>query len=222
MNGSKKPKAYVDGVAEFYGREFLVTPEVLIPRPETEAMVDMVLSLYGKEYLPGVAVPPRVLPESPRILEVGTGSGCVAVTLKLELPEAEVFACDISLSALEVARENARRFKTEVEMVESDLLSAYGKCDKFDVIVANLPYVSREWGWLDKEALGFEPDLALYAEDGGLEIIFRLFEQVQNRTSYLIIEADPVQHERIKEEIKKYKYKIEKINGYQMLLACGR
>lgn len=218
MNEGSWPKAYKDGVQEFFGREFLVSPDVLIPRPETEAMVEMVLSLAGKEYLPGVAVPDSVLPEKPRILDVGTGSGCVAVTLKLELPEAEVSACDISLPALEVAEKNARRLKAEVEFMKSDLLSAVGKCDKFDVIVANLPYVDRSWPWIS--GVECEPDLALYAEDGGLEIVFRLFKQVQNKTNYLLIEADPCQHERVKEEIKKYKYKIEKINGYQILMRC--
>ena len=236
MNGSKKPKAYIDGHVEFYGREFLVTPEVLIPRPETEAAVDMVLSLYGKSYLPGVVVPERVLPVRPRILDVGTGSGCIAVTLKLEIPEAEVYASDVSLVALEVARKNAKKLGAEVSFFEGALLdfnrgrendlSAGRICEKnepeFDVIVANLPYVSRDWEWLDTEALSYEPSSALYAGDGGLELIFRLLEQAQGRTKYLILEADPSQHERIKEEIKKYNYKLEKINGYQIMLACGR
>ena len=215
MNEGSWPKAYKDGVQEFFGREFLVSPDVLIPRPETEAMVEMVLSLAGKEYLSGVAVPERVLPERPRILEVGTGSGCVAVTLKLELSEAEVFACDVSLPALKVARENAKRWGALVEFEKSDLLEKY-EGEKFDVIVANLPYVDRSWPWLQN--LEFEPDLALYAEDGGLEIIFRLLKQAQNRANYLIIEADPCQHEKIKEEIKKYKYEVIKINNYQLLI----
>lgn len=208
---------------DFYGREFLVTSDVLIPRPETEAAVDMVLSLAGKSYLPGVSVPPSVLPRRPKILDVGTGSGCIAVTLKLELPEALVLACDVSEKALLVARENAEKFgvcggKTGVEFKKSDLLCAYGKCDKnepdFDVIVANLPYVDRNWEWIS--GLENEPEIALFAKDGGLAVIFRLLRQVRNRTRYLIIEADPCQHDRIKEEIKKYKYEIIKINGYQI------
>ncbi len=236
MKESKKPKAYISGVCEFYGREFLVSPDVLIPRPETEAAVDLVLSLYGKSYLSGVSVPERVLPLKPRVLDVGTGSGCIAATLKLEIPEAEVFAADASVRALEMARKNARKLGAEVEFFESDLLEfnrggggdwsaeriSAKLAPKFDVIVANLPYVDREWEWVDEEALGYEPATALYAENGGLELIFKLLEQARGRTDYLIIEADPCQHGRIKEEIKKYNYKIEKINEYQILLACGR
>lgn len=216
------PRAYKEGVQEFFGREFLVSPEVLIPRPETEAMVEMVLSLAGKSYLPGVAVPPAVLPERPRILDVGTGSGCVAVTLKLELPEAVVMACDVSLPALEVARKNAEKWgvlggETGVEFRESDLLCAYGKCDKFDVVVANLPYVDRGWEWLNREALGCEPEVALYAGDGGLEVIFRLLEQVQGRTRYLIVEADPCQHEEIISRARSGDYEFVRKSGYQLL-----
>ena len=226
MKESKKPKAYTEGRAEFYGREFLVTPDVLIPRPETEAMVDMVLSLAGKSYLPGVAVPDAVLPANPRILDVGTGSGCVAVTLKLELPGAEVTACDVSEKALKVAMENAEKLgvgggETGVKFVKSDLLSALKKRDEFDVIVANLPYVDRSWEWLDEGALEYEPDLALYAEDGGLEIIFRLLEEVQGRTKYLIIEADPCQHEKIVSFAEKRDYKLLRINGFQLLFVFG-
>ena len=219
MNEGSWPKAYKDGAQEFFGREFLVSPDVLIPRPETEAMVEMVLSLAGKEYLPGVAVPDSVLPEKPRILDVGTGSGCVAVTLKLELPEAEVSACDISLPALEVAEKNARRLKAEVEFMKSDLLSAVGKCDKFDVIVANLPYVDRSWPWIS--GVECEPDLALYAEDGGLELIFRLLEQAAGRTKYLILEADPYQHKKIVSFAEKRDYKLIRKSGFQLLFVFG-
>ena len=226
MKESKKPKAYVEGRAEFYGREFLVTPDVLIPRPETEAMVDMVLSLAGKPYLPGVVVPDAVLPANPRILDVGTGSGCVAVTLKLELPGAEVTACDVSEKALKVAVKNAEKWgmdgeETGVEFVKSDLLSALKKRDDFDLIVANLPYVDRSWGWLDEEVLGYEPEVALYAEDGGLEVIFRLLEQAQNRTRFLILEADPCQHERIVSFAEKRDYKLLRINGFQLVFVFG-
>ena len=222
MKESKKPKAYTEGRAEFYGREFLVTPDVLIPRPETEAMVDMVLSLAGKSYLPGVAVPDAVLPANPRILDVGTGSGCVAVTLKLELPGAEVTACDVSERALKVAMENAEKLgvgggETGVKFVKSDLLSALKKRDEFDAIVANLPYVDRSWPWLS--GIEDEPEIALYAGDGGLELIFRLLEQARGRTKYLILEADPCQHEKIVSFAEKRDYKLLRINGFQLLFV---
>lgn len=235
MNGSKKPKAYIDGHIDFYGREFLVSPSVLIPRPETEAAVDMVLGLYGRMYLPGVKVPERVLPLNPRVLDVGTGSGCIAVTLKLEIPEAEVFASDISSKALEAAQKNARKMGAEVLFFESDLLefNRGGGDDwsaerisaklrpKFDVIVANLPYVSRDWEWLDKEALSYEPDNALYADNDGLELIFRLIEQSRERTKYLILEADPCQHEKITLRAESQGYKLLKVSGFQLLFVFG-
>ena len=100
-----------------------------------------------------------------------------------------------------------------MEFLESDLMEkAQGE---FDVVVANLPYVDRTWPWIS--GVEDEPELALYAEDGGLEIIFRLLKQVRGRAKYLILEADPCQHDRIEAEIKKYNFELEKINGYQVL-----
>ena len=181
---------------DFYGREFVINGDVLIPRPETEMMVDMVLSLAGKPYLPGVKPGEAVLPENMTILDVGTGSGCVAVSLKLELPKATVVASDVSEKALAVARENARRLGAGVEFVQADLLDRI--VAQPDIVVANLPYVDENWEWIDKEALDKEPSLALYAEDGGLALIKRLIDQVTGRgIRHLVLEADPCQHEQI-------------------------
>ena len=109
--------AYSRGYQNFYGRDFLVTPDVLIPRPETEQIIDTVLDLAGKPYLPGVKPNPRVLPEKPIILDVGTGSGCIAVTLALELPEAKVYASDISEAALEITKKNASKFGASIYII---------------------------------------------------------------------------------------------------------
>ncbi len=183
-------------LVNFYGYDFIITPDVLIPRPETEMMVDMVLSLAGKPYLPGVKPGEAVLPEDMTILDVGTGSGCVAVSLKLELPQATVVASDVSEKALAVARENATRLGADVEFVQADLLDRI--VAQPDIVVANLPYVDENWEWIDKEALGKEPSLALYAEDGGLALIKRLINQVTERgIRHLVLEADPCQRERI-------------------------
>ncbi len=216
------PRAYKEGQADFLGREFLVTPDVLIPRPETETMVEMVLSLAGKSYLSGMTVGKSRLDDKPRILEVGTGSGCVAVSLALEIPEAEVFACDISEEALEVAKRNARKHKTKVNFRNSDLLCAYEKSDKFDVVVANLPYVSRDWEWLNEpesRGIKFEPEIALYAENNGLELIFRLLDELDGRAKYLILEADPCQHKEITSHAEERGYKLQKISGFQLLFV---
>ena len=108
---------------DFYGRNFYVTPDVLIPRPETEQLIDMVLNLAGESYLPGVKPSKRKLPEHPRILDVGTGSGCIAITLQLNIPKAEIIATDISESALKIAQKNAIKYGIDPHLfIISDLL----------------------------------------------------------------------------------------------------
>ena len=192
----RRHELYNDALIDFYGREFVITPDVLIPRPETEQIVDMVLNLVGKPYLPGVKPAEAVLPQDLTILDVGTGSGCIAVTLKLELLEARVTASDVSEKALAVARENAERLGADVEFVQANLMDGINV--QPDIVVANLPYVDKDWDWIDKEALSKEPELALYAEDGGLKLIKQLIDQITEREiKHLILEADPCQHERI-------------------------
>ena len=187
------PKAYKNGYQDFYGRDFLVTPDVLIPRPETEQIIDAVLNLAGKPYLPGVSPSLRVLPENPVILDVGTGSGCIATTIKKELPEAKVYATDISEKALKIAQKNADKHSAPISLIISHLLNNV----KFtpDIIVANLPYVDENWDWLDKEALSHEPSIALYTKDHGLKLIKELINTANSK--YLILEADPCQHQDI-------------------------
>ena len=214
------PRAYKEGKQDFYGREFLVSPDVLIPRPETELMIDAVKNLAGKAYLPGVKAGEARLSKRPRILDVGTGSGCVAATLKLEILEAEVMACDVSPKALDTARENARRLGAKVEFIESDLLNNVE--GEFEVIVANLPYVDRSWEWLnapESSGLKYEPETALYAGDGGCALIFELIKQAAGRTKWLVLEADPCQHGRIVELARKFEFELEEIRGFQIILC---
>ena len=215
------PKAYKKGFQDFYGRDFLVTPDVLIPRPETEQIIDTVLNLAGKPYLPGVKPSPRVLPKNPIILDVGTGSGCIAITIKKELPDAEVYATDISKKALKIAQKNAAKHSAPISFIISHLcqnvnnpkdccprgVGSTKRKNSFcthapsgvnitpDVIVANLPYVDEDWDWLDKRALSHEPSIALYAEDHGLKLIKELIDTANSK--YLILEADPCQHQEI-------------------------
>ena len=198
---------------DFYGREFVINSNVLIPRPETEQMIDTVLNLVGKSYLPGVKPGKAVLADDLAILDVGTGSGCVAVTLKLELPKARVAASDVSKKALIVAKENAKRLGAEVAFRQADLLD--GLDFQPDVVVANLPYVDENWEWIDKEALSKEPSLALYAEDGGLSLIKKLIDQVTERKiKHLILEADPCQHERMQEYAKEEGFILRETRGF--------
>lgn len=157
-----EPLAYLTGSAGFYRREFLVDPRVLIPRPETEHLVEEAIA-----HLCGHA--------APRVLDVGTGSGAIACTLAAELPNAQVDAVDLSADALDVARENARRFGVidRVRLFEGDLLEPLAG-RRYDAIVANLPYVPDGDG---DAALRFEPALALYAGGDGLDAYRRLFAQ---------------------------------------------
>ena len=216
------PKAYKDGLQNFYGRDFIVTPDVLIPRPETEQLIDATLTLAGKAYLPGVRPQKRVLPTSPKILDVGTGSGCIAITLKLELPDSDVCGVDISNDALKVAQKNAVKHGVNPYIfVISNLL----KNVKFtpDLIVANLPYVDETWDWLDKEALGYEPATSLYAENRGLALIFDLIRQASELgVEYLILEADPCQHEEIIAFALQYNYIVKEIGGFILTLCIPR
>lgn len=183
---SGEPLAYIFGLKESYGRKFKVSPEVLIPRPETEGLIELVRGLD--------------LSEKPKFLEIGTGSGCIAVTLAAEFPRAKVVATDVSEGALEMARENNVVLGAGVEFLRGDLLKDLpDDMGGFDVLVANLPYVDEGWEWLDKRTLNFEPELALYAEDGGLALYKKLILQMKVRgegfAKYIVFEADPCQHE---------------------------
>ena len=194
----------------FYGRDFLVTNDVLTPRPETEAVIDEVLSLCGKPILPGVKPSsPKLNPKNLTILDVGTGSGCIAITLKKELPEADIYASDISKKALDIARKNAENLTASINIIISYLCQNVNITP--DIIVANLPYVDKNWDWLDQESLKNDPNIALYADDGGLRLIKELIDQANSK--YLILEADPSQHNKIIEYSQK-KYGLLHKNGY--------
>lgn len=155
-----EPMAYLLGYREFYGREFRVDDRVLIPRPETEGLIDWALELP----LAGDA----------RVLDLGTGSGCIALTLAAERPRWQVSATDISGQALEVAQDNRRRLEIEnVELLTGDLFQPV-KSRRFDLIVSNPPYVAAGDPHLDRGDLRFEPVNALSAGADGLEIIKRI------------------------------------------------
>jgi release factor glutamine methyltransferase len=156
-----EPVQYITGTQEFYGRSFAVTPAVLIPRPETEHLVESVLALQ---------------PAPKRVLDIGTGSGILAISLALEFPDAIVTATDISAEALAVARQNARSLgANRVQFVESDLFAALAD-ERFDCIVANPPYVATTEA-LEPQVRDYEPVTALYAGEDGLAVYRRLIPQ---------------------------------------------
>ncbi len=172
------PTQYITGHQEFWGMDLIVTPAVLIPRPETEHVIETVLDCVGRAPLRQAQSKPT--PASPlHIADVGTGSGCIALALAKELPEAEIHATDISAAALEVARANAARHQLEfrIQFREADLLAGFEK-DSFDFIVTNPPYVGEsEEDQVQLEVRKFEPRSAVFAGHTGVKVIARLIPQ---------------------------------------------
>jgi release factor glutamine methyltransferase len=155
-----QPVAYLTGKREFYGREFRVTPDVLIPRPDTETLVEAALE--------------RLAPKTTlELLDLGTGSGCIAITLSLERPSTRITAVDISQSALRVARENAQALGARIELLQGVW---FGPLDgrQFDLVVSNPPYIAADDPHLQRGDLRFEPAMALAAGMDGLDEIRRI------------------------------------------------
>ena len=159
-----EPVAYLLGARDFYGRTFRCSPAALIPRPETELLIERALLR-----LPADA-PLRVLDPAPlRVLDVGTGTGCIAITLALERPDAIVTAIDISPDALALAKDNAQRLNANVTFIQSNWLAALPSDAQFDLILSNPPYIVPGDAHLTQGDLRFEPAVALADAVDGLE-----------------------------------------------------
>ena len=174
------PAQYITGHQEFWGMDLIVSPAVLIPRPETEHVIETVL-------------PRARAMTNPRIADVGTGSGCIALALAKELPHAEIHATDISCDALEIARANAARHQLQnrIHFYRIDLLQGLGS-NRFDLVVSNPPYVGEsEEDQVQLEVRKFEPRDAVFAGPTGLEVIQRLIPQAHDTLKpggWLVIE----------------------------------
>jgi release factor glutamine methyltransferase len=186
------PAQYITSHQEFWGLDLIVSPAVLIPRPETEHVIETVLELA------------RGIP-SPRIVDVGTGSGCIALALAKELPGAEIHAVDVSPSALNVARANAARhaLSDRIRFVEGDLLTEYtDQAGCFDFVVSNPPYVGEsEENQVQIEVRKFEPRTAVFSGPTGYEIIGRLIPQAQvalRSGGWLVMEIGQGQDTRLR------------------------
>lgn len=183
----REPFAYVVGEREFYGRTFLTDRRALVPRPETELLIETALSTL------------RNVVGRPLIVDVGTGSGCIAVTLALELPNARLVATDLSAEALALAATNVGRFNVEdrVQLVRGNLLSWLR--GPVELVAANLPYVpSESFGELAPEVRDHEPQLALDGGPGGARLIERLIgEAAQRPIGTLLAELDPRHADRV-------------------------
>jgi release factor glutamine methyltransferase len=193
-----EPIAYILGYKEFYGRNFTVTPKVLIPRPESESFIEL-LEKFGP--LSGK-----------HLLDVGTGSGALAITAKLENPRLHVVGSDISAYALTVANQNAKQLHADVKFVESALLTNID--DDFNIIIANLPYVPPDYK-VAKD-LSFEPALALYADHGGLRLIEEFLKQTPGKLlpgGVVLIECLQSQHSDVIRMAKQVGFRFNQKNG---------
>lgn len=209
----RRPIAYLTGRRDFYGHSFLVNEQVLVPRPESEAILAILDELAQDYHLSTV-------------LDVGTGSGCLAISIKLAHPDLAVSACDISESALLVARRNAARLLPsgqQIKFYQSDLLSGLPVSSRFDLIVANLPYLSPGQDGLSPE-LAYEPAIALYAGDDGLSLIKQLIATAPARLTpggYLLLEMDTDQIETVASYATGYRYQVVKQEPFHLLMRLA-
>jgi len=195
---TREPLQYLLGTQEFCGLEFEVNPSVLIPRPETEGLVEAAVRCAGMQPAPG---------RRPIVADVGTGSGCIVVSLARRLPLAVLYATDRSAEALCVARRNAERHGVagQVTFLEGDLvdpLRARGLAGQVDVVVSNPPYIAeREWDALQPEVRLFEPRMALAGGEDGLAVYRRLVQEAAdllNAAGWLIMEVGQGQAESVR------------------------
>ena len=172
------PIAYLLGTREFYSLVFTTREQVLVPRPETELLVDLALQL----------LPPE---QSMRVCDLGTGTGIIAITLKSERPMAQVYATDVDPACLVLAQENALRHAADVEWIESDWYRGLPRTLRFDLIVSNPPYIAADHPFLDQGDLPAEPRLALTPGNSGLEALQQIVEGARQHLvsgGYLILE----------------------------------
>lgn len=194
------PLAYVRGHVEFYGRKFLVTPHVLVPRPESETMITLLKTLS--------------LPSNASIADVGSGSGCLGITAGLELPESTITCYDIDASTLDIARHTSGLLGLKnINFVVSDLLQ--NTTGEHDVVLANLPYVPNDYPI--NYAAQHEPRLALFADENGLALYNRLFKEFSEASwqpSYILTESLPMQHDELLQIAGKYGFMLQAHQGY--------
>ncbi len=233
-----KPLQYVISTAWFLGREFFVNENVLIPRPETEELVGFLVESRKSK----VVSPREVVSETSsqfqipnslfRILDIGTGSGCIPVSIKLALPDAEVTSCDISKEAITVAQRNARDLHAAVQFLQLDFLdsSQHNKLGVYDVIVSNPPYIpAEEKARLHRNVKDFEPEIALFVPDNDALVFYKaiaLFGKEHLMSNgYIYCELDAGHAEECKFMFEEMGYKNVEIrkdmNGNWRMLRAG-
>lgn len=206
----RTPIAYIVGHKEFYGRRFMASPAALIPRPETEALIDLFATTI-----------PQTLPfikDKRYIVDVGTGTGAIGITVKKEWPDFDVTLTDTSNQALQLARKNADLLEADVHFFRGDLLHGY--TTPVDTIIANLPYVDKSW--TVSPDVHSEPELALYAPDQGLALIRRLIAQAAHLLrpgGTLLLESDERQHSQIIQEAVRHNLTHQTTEGLAQLFV---
>ncbi len=203
-----EPLAYIRGRVEFYGRDFAVNKHVLVPRPESESFFALV---------------EQITPDGGHTLvDVGTGSGALAVTAKLQWPETEVIAIDIDPQCLSTARHNAAAHKAEVTFLEGDLLQPLFSYRYTDMtLLCNLPYVPESYEV--NQAAGYEPRLALFAGPEGLDLYRRLFGQLEHlpaKPRHILTESLLGQHDDIRKLAREYGYQETATDGLVQVFNC--
>lgn len=194
-----EPLSYIRNKTEFYGREFYIDHRVLEPRPESETMIDMLKRLH--------------LPREVTIIDVGTGSGALAITAKLEIPRSDVMATDVDPEAIKVAEQNCQRHNCDVHFLKGNLLKPFylHYHPKNAVLLANLPYVPDSFQ-INPAAMR-EPRTAIFGGPDGLDLYRQLFEQIDPlayKPEYVLTEAMPPQHEVLKTIAKQHGYRLLK------------
>lgn len=186
------PVQYLIGSTEFYGRRFKVNEHTLIPRPETEELVELILKDNYQENL--------------EVVDIGTGTGIIALSLSLENPTWKVTGLDISKEALKIATKNNQALEGQVHFLESDVLSKFPKNKKIDILVSNPPYISYdEWEEMDESVREYEPKQALFAENNGLAIYEKIAKEsttVLSETGRIYLEIGYLQGESVSQIFK--------------------
>lgn len=206
-----EPLAYIRGKTEFYGREFIVSSSVLEPRPESETLITLLRDLVHSR---------QFSVDSPlQIVDVGTGSGALAITIKLEIPNAKVIAVDIDRKCLEITKINAKKHKVEIEVLEGNLLEPLLTVGcRLSALVCNLPYVPDDFQI--NLAAGHEPRLAIFGGPDGLDLYRKLFAQLSTKTynlkpkTYILTESLPTQHQEMQKIAQKCGYKLERTEDF--------
>ena len=211
-----EPVAYLLGYKDFFGLRFKVTKDTLIPRPETEWVVERTIKLCHPKLDLGSIKMDSGYPSQASgvrndkkisVLDLGTGSGCIAISIKMNAPKLTVTASDISTKALTIAKQNARNHKVKIVFKKSNLLSELNS-EKFDIIIANLPYGWATWNKTTPENnlnIKFEPQLALITKEHGLYLYRQLLQQIskeKNKQKKVYLEFDPRQKSRLEKLIK--------------------